>query len=479
MLRIFFSLALTFGAMVSAEETGESAEEPNGVITLEQAIAAALSSSPDLATYPWDLRVADARIAQARLRPNPEISIEAENVRLGGGNPTSETSRAVGLGPDGLLGGFEQVSESGSGVFSEAEFTLSLAQTFELGGKRAARILAAEKEREVASWDYEVARAEVAGKVVVDFVGVLAVQARRDEHKSLLNLSVEFAATVRSLVEAGGVSPLEGRRADAEVEQVRVEYEELMRLAGLARDHLAANWGASRALFTDAIGDVTTTEPLPDLQSLSERRVSHPMLKRWGAELASRDAILEVERRNRVPDLTLRVGYRGASLDEPSSRGLSVGQEGIVGSRTSGSGSGWEDSIVLEASIPLPIFHRNQGAISEAEMLVGRAGDEQRAWEKSLESALSLQHGAAFVALEKITGLATRVLPEIEATFALTREGYERGKFDFLRVLDAQRAVIDVRLQILDAQLDYHLARANMEQLLGASIMITNELPSN
>lgn len=478
MLRTILSLVLIFATTTSAVVTGELVNEPTGALTLEQAITAALSNSPELALYPWDLRIADARIAQSRLRPNPEFSIELENVRLGG-TTTTGSSHAFGLGPDGLLGGFEQESESESGVFSEAEITLSLSQTIELGGKRAARVVAAERERDVASWDYEVARAEVAGEVIVRFAEVLAAQARRDQHKSLVDISLQFAGNVRGLVDAGGVSPLEARRAEAEVERARVEYEELVRAAGLARDRLAATWGANQALFTEALGDVAVTEPLPPLQSLLEERISHPMLKRWGAELARRDALVQIERRNRVPDLTLSVGYRGTSVDAPSSRGLSVGHEGIVASRTSIDGDDWEDSIVLEASIPLPIFHRNQGAIEEAELMLGRAGDEQRMWEKSLESALATQHGAASAALDKIAGLNTRVLPELEATFALTREGYERGKFDFLRVLDAQRAVNDVRLEILDAQVDYHLARASMEQLAGAAIVTSIESPSN
>lgn len=471
MIRMIVSLILILETTVTAEVTGEPVEEPTGALTLEQAITAALRNSPELQRYPWDMRIADARIAQSRLLPNPEFSLELENIHLGGGGSVTSSSQAIGLGPAGLLGGFERSSEGGGGAFSEVELTLSLSQTLELGGKRAARVIAAEKEREVTSWDYEVARAEVAGEVIVRFAEVLAAQARCDQQRSLVDLALQFAATVQGMVDAGGVAPLEARRAAAEVERARVEYDELERSAGLARDRLAATWGSSQALFTEVLGDVTVTEPLPALETLLAGRAAHPMLKRWGAELARRDALLQVARRDRVPDLTLRVGYRGTSLDGSSSRGLSVGRDGIVGSRTSHDGADREDSIVLEASISLPVFHRNQGAIAEAEFMLGRAGDEQRAWEKSLESALASHHGAASAALDKVAGLRARVLPELEATFALTREGYERGKFDFLRVLDAQRAVIDVRLEILDAQVDYHLARASMEQLVGVAIV--------
>jgi cobalt-zinc-cadmium efflux system outer membrane protein len=467
--RVISYVLLLLSLAVQAEETLAPFEEPQGPLTLGAAIAAALAHSPQLALYPWDLRIADARRVQAGLRPNPEASVEVENIALNSGGSTA-TTQSIGIGPEGLLGGFDRESESGSSTFGEAEVTLSLAQTFELGGKRAARMAAAEKEREVATWDYEVARAETAAEVVLRFTDVLAAQARLGQQQALVALSEQFEAKVRGLVDAGSVSPLEARRASVEVERARIQQQSLRRELEGARVRLAESWGSSQPQFTEALGDMGATEPVADLQTLREARKAHPMLKRWSAELARRDAMLLLERKQRIPDLTVRLGYRGSSLDAPASRSLSLSSDGIAGSRTRGSGDDWENSLVLEASIPLPIFHRNQGAIEVAELMVGRLSDEQRAWEKSIDNALTVQHGVATAALETIDGLKTRILPELEATLALTREGYERGKFDFLRVLDAQRAVIEVRSELLDAQVEYHLARATMEQLTGAAI---------
>ena len=66
---------------------------------------------------------ARALVDQARLRPNPEIVFEAENI-------------------------------AGSGAFSglqATEYTLSLSQRLELGGKRGARVRAAQAEARVAT----------------------------------------------------------------------------------------------------------------------------------------------------------------------------------------------------------------------------------------------------------------------------------------------------------------------------------------
>ena len=157
---------LIFVTMPAFADAPPPFEEPQGELTLQRAVDAALLHSPKLAPYAWDLRIGDARIAQARLRPNPELSFEIENIVLGGGADRSSTTRgadftpatvaldpvvnngAVQLQPTftraGLSAGIEREKQSGAGGFANAEFTLSLAHFIELGGKRAARIETAE-----------------------------------------------------------------------------------------------------------------------------------------------------------------------------------------------------------------------------------------------------------------------------------------------------------------------------------------------
>ena len=52
---------------------------PSGVITLQQALALGLMQNPELASFSWETRTAEARTLQAGLLPNPEISAEVEN----------------------------------------------------------------------------------------------------------------------------------------------------------------------------------------------------------------------------------------------------------------------------------------------------------------------------------------------------------------------------------------------------------------
>lgn len=479
MLRFLPLLLLATGAF--AEESPQPFQEPQDVLTLEQAIAAALANSPQLAVFPWDLRIGDARVLQARLRQNPELAVSIENIQLGNVAGDTSTTRSLGVGPDGVIGSYEHEAESNQGAFSDGELTISLSQVIELGGKRAARIAAAKRDRDVASWDYEVARFDVAGETLLSFIELLAAQERLRNEQSLVDLAEELSDKVGQLADAGSVSPLEVRRAKAEAALAKVKRQDRVRAIEQARLKLAATWGSIQPIFTEAGGNLDAIQPLPPLQSVLEKRAQHPALQRWGAELARREALLTVERKNRIPNMTIGLGYRGTGSGSSESRSYSLGTDGVTASHTSVHGDEWEHGVVLEASIPLPLFHRNQGAIQEAELMMGRLSDEQRAWEKTLEAALNENFAKASASLERLEALTSSVLPELESAFTLTKEGYERGKFDFLRVLDARRAAVDARLEALDARIDYHLAIAELERLVGAEIFVptqTNTKPS-
>ncbi|MHC4623766.1 MAG: TolC family protein, partial [Planctomycetota bacterium] len=59
--------------------------EPNGVLTLRQALALALMYNPELRAFSWEVRGAEARQLQAGLLPNPKLELEVEEVGGPGG----------------------------------------------------------------------------------------------------------------------------------------------------------------------------------------------------------------------------------------------------------------------------------------------------------------------------------------------------------------------------------------------------------
>ena len=66
-------------------------EEPTGELTLRQAVALALLHNPGLAAFAWEGRAREAHMVQVGRRPNPALSILAEDI---GYSPRKSSPRA-------------------------------------------------------------------------------------------------------------------------------------------------------------------------------------------------------------------------------------------------------------------------------------------------------------------------------------------------------------------------------------------------
>lgn len=480
----------------------DAVSEPHGTITLRQALALALEGSPKLAAFSWDIRAAEARIIQASLRPNPELSLAIEEVRWTSGPGTvsdtvsmgwalTEDSVSVPMGEgqepvDIPIHGaksstaFERVKEQGArSGFSEAEFTLSLSQVIELGGKRAKRLRVAQRERELAQWDYEAARADVTESVAATFVSVLAAQERYDLRAELLGLAERVHQAVSKQVKAGAVSPLEENRAQLALDSMVIERERAARELDAARAALCATWGQARPSFERAAGRLDEIADVPPWERLESGIRGNPDVARWAAEMARRDAALKLTRAQSIPNPTLEIGIRSAGVGSKGASAYSLDTEGsfALSRMRSGGESPRDNSLVLGFSVPLPLFDRNQGNIREAECLIRKAREERRATESSVFAALAEAHQALLAAHGEIRVLAHRIIPCATDTFEKTQEGYRQGKFGYLEVLEAERTLFDAREQYLDALTAYHTWRVRLERLTG--LPLSTEWASN
>lgn len=388
-----------------------------GEISLRDAIAAALASSPELATFSYDIRSREAQAIQAAARPNPQLALELEDFAGSG-------------------------DRSG---FDGSQTTLSLAQVVELGGKRAARVNLAERERTLAAWDFETRRVAVLTDATKAFVAVLALQDRQALVRELEALAQETLRSVASTVRAGAVSPVEEERARVNLERVQLEALRSAKELETARALLAATWGESDVTFERATGDLGVLPPLPTLSALLAAAPESPDLARWNAEIAQREAAIALERARRIPDLTVSAG--GRQFAEGSEAGLVAG-----------------------VSVPLPLFDRNRGNILDARHRLARAEAERRLADVSVRSGLLASYQEISVAHGETTALRDRIIPRAERVFQQTRRGYATGLFRYVEVLDAERTLFGARRELLDALVTFHLAATDLERLTGTPL---------
>jgi len=392
-------------------------QEPPGELTLRQALALALARNPDLASFPWELRSGDARILQAGLRPNPELTVDMENF-LG-----SEPSRR----------------------FETLETTLSISQLVEMGGKRAARIGLASSEKEVSSWDYEAKRADLAAEVAKSFVEVLSAQERLALAGEMTGLAKEVLNAVSARVTAGKISPVEETKASVASSISGLELERARLALEGARKRLAATWGNAGPIFSKAVGQLDRLPPIPPAEVLADRISRNPDVARWAAEMEQRKATLAQERANGIVDVTLSGGVRRSREAK-------------------------DTSFVFGATIPLPLFNRNQGRILESQYRVSKAESERAAAGSKVLASLSEAYQALAAGYVEATTLKSAVLPGAQSAFDAATEGFRQGKFGYLEVLDAQRTLFEARGRYVEALGAYHKAVVDTERLIGGEL---------
>ena len=205
------------GAAVSpaivAERQWPEHLQPTNALDLRQALALALRQNPALASFSWEARAAEARELQAGLWPNPEASVEVENV-------------------SGNLRGFR-----------DSETTIALAQRILFGGKRSRALRLAAAERQLTEWAYESKRLDVFSEVVEAFVAVLGAQEKVRISRETLQIAQEVLASAGKRVEAGDAPAVEKTRAEVTHGVASTELHRALQELETARIRLTSSWG--------------------------------------------------------------------------------------------------------------------------------------------------------------------------------------------------------------------------------------------
>lgn len=409
-----FGLPSSAQTALAANETFQSATansaritEPAAPLTLQAALQMALDANADLSAARYELQAVEASVLQAGALPNPALGFEVQGAR----RETRET-------------------------------TLQLSQPIELGGKRSARVRAAERGRDAASAEFNAKQAEVRAAVITAFFDVLASQ----EHIRLAQDAVDLARRATTVaanrVAAGKVSPVEETRARVAESGVRLELVQARSESASSRKRLAATWGNPAPRFERANGEFEVLPELPELATLSRRLATAPSLTRARFEVDRRQALAELERSRRIPDVTVNLG---AKRFEEMGR-----NQAIVG-----------------VSIPLPLFDRNRGNVLESLRRTDKARDELAATEIRLDSELAQAYEKLTTARQEADSLQKEVLPGAQSAYAAATTGFEYGKFGFLDVLDAQRTLMQAKSQYMRALSDAHRAAAEIDRILG------------
>ena len=399
-----------------SENAAENANDrpPLGIeeldaLTVDDAIRVAINNTPRLRRAGYQVDVAAGRVTQAGLYPNPSFSFDAE---------------ALG-------------SDAGSG----GETIYRLEQEIVLGGKLG-------RARDVADADRMVARAEfvaeefaVASRVTRSYFAAVAARERLANRQDLIALADRLLEAATAQVDAGAATEPDRLRAEVVKEQAEIELE----AARLEED--ASMRRLASAMGLDHVADLpltTVADDLPEFpnqEDIATRVIesnTRMEVARIGIERARRAH--KLAKAEAIPNLVASLGPRYSDIDNETTVDLGIG-------------------------IEIPLFDRNQGGIQSALAERLSAAADLRAVQLELLAEVSEAWSSYEAARIAATRYREQLLPKAERTLDLTRQAYERGKADYLRLLDAQQVVVESRIAYVDALQRLQEAAALLREL--------------
>ena len=388
--------------------------EAGAELTLAQAIDNALRRNPGLRASEFSLSRAQAEIAQAQLRPAPELALELEN--FAGSGDTS--------GTDAL------------------ETTLSFTQVLELGDKRSARIAMAEAAGDVAAIERRARELDVLAEVTRRFLAAASAAEQWRLAQETERLAQETLAAVSRRVAAARSPLADESRARIAVTRANLDVQQSASVWRTRRHALAASFGDIEPQFSALRADLFAFESDPKYPELIARLERNPAFLRFASDIRLRDAQLRLAQAQNRPDLALTLGLRYLH------------------------GSG---DTALVAGIAMPLNSPKRG---EAGQRMARAELDQAQADK--EAAALLARDTLFGLFEEMSSarrraeaLRAEALPLARTALEQTQAGYDRGRFAFSELAGARQELIALQSAAIESAATYHELRTEIQRLTG------------
>ena len=403
-------LALCLAMLVTAFPA--TAQDTAPTLSLHDAIKTALEKSPSFGAAATRTEAMKAATSKAGAFPNPELSVEAENI--GGDGPY-----------EGLDG---------------AELTYGVSQLVEMPGKRSGRQGVAKGEERKSLYERDAARLDLIRDVVAAYAQAVASQEELKVLQEEQSLATDVYKSVAAKVDAGKEPPIQKNKAAIALSSSEIAYERAQRGAETAKRVLANLMGGQAGDFMIA------PETLPDmnqplgLAAYAAMIDGSPDNRAYDAMVETAQSSLSYEKASIVPDPTINVGVRDFREDN-------------------------EQAFVAGVSFPFPVFDMNRAGVRRAGHEYNAAMLDKVNARLSSESELTKSYEAFSNAYREHQVLKETVLPGAQEAFDVAREGYKAGKFGYLEVLDAQRTLFEARKQSIQTMSDYYREMAVIDRL--------------
>lgn len=413
-MRIWIILLLGILGLSSSFAAGPRVQSP---LTLDEALVAVLENNPVLLAGDYQAQAAAAKIRQAKQSTPVKAKLELENF-------------------------------AGSGEFSGddlLEATLSLGKVLELGNKAGLRGDIARNEAALLGNEQDAERLDLLVEAARRFVQVVVDQERLKIARDKLALAKRTAAIVDERVRVGKSPDTERRRTRIAVARAETELDHATHELATSRLKLSTLWGKTEPGFSSARASLFALNPLGSFDELAQLLERNPDLTRFASEQRLAEARLRLEQSRRRMNIELSGGVRYHNVTDDS-------------------------ALVLSASIPFGSRSRAAPGIESSRLLSDRHPLLYKQRQLELHASLYAIYQELSHAYSASRTLREQIVPEAELALRDYETGYKSGRYSLLELSDAQKTLLDARLESVMTAADFHNYRIEIERLTGQSM---------
>ena len=389
-----------------------SAAQSQQAITVQDAVRLGLAHNPETLVSSDQVELQRAQIEQAKLRPNPRLYLQSEDLHPWDSN----FSFANNTEDYGYIG-----------------------QTFEIDGKRRKRIAYATTGVHRSDAEHSLRLQQIAAKIAYAYWSASAAQREEAEWQHQLADFDRLVQYQSDRVKAGATAGVDLLRTQLERDRVAVSFATSQRTTEAAEIELA------RQTATPSIRNAKLLDGLDQEKTLQQKVLADAVENRPDVR-AALEAVAEVradvslQHASAVPNIDALGGYK----------------------RNSGT-----DTLYAGMQIDLPIFNRNQGgvAIANADL---RLAQDQLAYTREnakaeIETAMNDYEREQALVRSTIPGMNERAAQNAN----IIGDAYRSGGADLLRYLDAERTLIETSLLSVETWSAYQHAVVSLKLAYG------------
>jgi len=276
-------------------------------------------------------------------------------------------------------------------------------------------------------------------------INVVTDQQRLIIAKDSIAPAKDTQKVVEQRIKAGKTPNAELRRAKITLARKEIGLEHAEHELITSRLKLVTLWGETQTTFTTAEASLFKIEPAIPFETLEQRLERNPDLVRFATEKRLAAVSVQLAKSGSRSDIEIAGGLRHFNLSD-------------------------DTGFVLSLNIPLGSSSRASSKVEEAELMSLREPHvfEQRRLE--LYATLFEVHQEIKHAIDAVTTLRESIIPQAELALQDYEKGYKAGRYSFLELSEAQRTLLDSRLESVMAAADYHQYRIEIDRLTGAGL---------